>query len=248
MTRRSRSLGEADSAESSLFPEEVPPPGHLGHRARMRRRLLQSGPEALLDHEMIEMLLFLALPRRDTKPMARLLLERFGDFAGVIAAPSSDLLGIEGLGEAGTAALKLAQGAALRLSTVSLTGRVVLNRWDQLAAHLAASMAREPTEQVRVLFLDVLLHLLADEMQGRGTVNHSPAYPREVAKRALALNAVGVILVHNHPSGDPTPSRADIETARQMKIALAALGIELHDHVIVGRTGLRSLRRDGLID
>jgi DNA repair protein RadC len=248
MKRRGRSPNEANLAESSLFPEEAPPPGHLGHRARMRRRLLQSGPEALLDHEMIEMLLFLALPRRDTKPMARLLLERFGDFAGVIAAPSSDLLGIEGLGEAGTAALKLAQGAALRLSTVSLNGRMVLNHWDKLAAHLTARMAREPIEQFRVLFLDARLHLLADELQGRGTVNHSPAYPREVAKRALALNAMGVILVHNHPSGDPTPSRADIETTHQMKIALAALGIALHDHVIVARSGLRSLRRDGLID
>jgi len=245
MTRRPAT--PRTEAEPSLFPAEVPPPGHLGHRARMRTRLLTAGPDSLLDHEMIEMLLFLALPRRDTKPLARALLDRFGDVAGVIAAPVDDLMGVEGLGEAGVAALKLAQGAALRLSAQSLARRPLLDNWDRLAAHLTATLAREPVEQFRVLFLDARNQLLAEEVLGRGTVNHTPAYPREVARRALAHHALAVLLVHNHPSGDPTPSRADLDMTSQMRTVLEAMGIALHDHIIVARGGLRSFRRDGLL-
>ena len=213
----------------------------------MRTRLLTAGPEALADHEMLEMVLFLALPRRDTKPLARLLLARFVSFAGTIAAPATELSAIDGLGEAGVAALKLVQAAALRLVRAELTDRPVLANWDRLIAYLTASLARERVEQFRVLFLDTRNRLLADEVQGRGTVNHTPVYPREVVKRALELNATALILVHNHPSGDPTPSAADLEMTREIRGAAAALSIVLHDHIIVGSERCLSFRREGLL-
>ena len=236
-------FGEADA----LFALEAPEPGFLGHRARMREKVMKSGPDALLDHEMLEMLLFLALPRRDTKPIARALLERFGDFAGTITAPMPELLEVEGMGEAAAAALKLVQGAALRLSGAGVKNTAVLNNWDRLIDHLTAVMAREPIEHFRVLFLDSKNRLIADEPQGRGTVNQTPVYPREVLKRALELNASALILAHNHPSGDPAPSRADIEMTAEVKQAAMALGITLHDHVIVGRGAYLSFRREGLL-
>jgi len=225
----------------------VAPPGHLGHRARMREKLLSAGPEALLDHELLEMVLFLALPRRDTKPIARALLARFGSFANAIAAPLPELREIEGLGEAGAAALRVVQAAALRLARAEVMDRPVLNNWDRLIAYLSAALARERVEQFRVLFLDTRNRLIADEAQARGTVNHTPVYPREVVRRALELQATALILVHNHPSGDPTPSRADIEMTREVKAAAASLGIVLHDHLVVGNGRHLSFRREGLI-
>lgn len=228
--------------------ETVPPPaGHLGHRARMRERLLAAGPDALLDHEMLEMVLFLALPRRDTKPIARELITVFGSFANAIAAPTRELAGIEGLGEAGMAALKLVQGAALRLMAADVRGQPVLNNWDRLTAYLTAILARERVEQFRVLFLDSKNRLIADEAQTRGTVNHTPVYPREVVRRALELQSTALILVHNHPSGDPTPSRADIEMTQELRAAAATLGIVIHDHLIVGNGHYLSFRREGLL-
>lgn len=223
------------------------PPGHLGHRARMRQRLLAAGPEALLDHEMLEMLLFLALPRRDTKPLARALLARFGSYADALAATPQDLAAVEGLGEAGIAALKLVQGAALRLARAELREAPLLNNWDRLIAYLTAVLARERVEHVRVLFLDTRNRLIADEAQARGTVNHTPVYPREVVRRALELHASALILVHNHPSGDPAPSRADIEMTREVKAAAEVLGITLHDHLIMGHGRHLSFRREGLL-
>ena len=223
------------------------PPGSDGHRARMRARLLAAGPDALADHEMLEMLLFLALPRRDTKAIAKALLARHGSFANAIAAPPQDLRATEGVGEAGIAALKLAQAAALRLLRSEVTGQPVLNNWDRLMAYLNAVLARERIEQFRVLFLDGRNRLLADEAQGRGTVNHTPVYPREVMKRALELQSTALILVHNHPSGDPSPSPDDIAMTREVKVAAAALSIVLHDHVIVGNGRWLSFRRDGLL-
>lgn len=241
--------GQLALETEALFsvPEPEPPPGHLGHRARMRQRLLTAGPDALLDHEMLEMVLFLALPRRDTKPIARALLARFGDYPSTIAAPVEALRQVEGLGEAGAAALKLVHGAALRLSTAGVKQMQVLNNWQRLMDHLTAELAREPIEQFRVIFLDSRNRLIADEAQARGTVNHTPVYPREVVKRALELNATALILVHNHPSGDPTPSRADIEMTEDVRNAADALGIALHDHVIVGRGTVLSFRREGLM-
>jgi len=213
----------------------------------MRARLLSAGAEALADHEMLEMVLFLALPRRDTKPVARALLGRFGSFGGVIAAPVNDLRGIEGLGEAGTAALKLVQGAALRLMRAEVMERPVLSNWDRLLDYLSAALARERVEQFRVLFLDARNRLLADEAQSRGTVNHTPVYPREVVKRALELHATALILVHNHPSGDPTPSHEDVAMTEEVKAAASVLSVTLHDHIIIGNGRWLSFRQQGLL-
>jgi DNA repair protein RadC len=213
----------------------------------MRARLLKAGPEALADHEMLEMVLFLALPRRDTKPLARALLNRFRSFAGSIAAPVADLLAIDGIGEAGAAALKTVQAAALRLARAEVADRPVLSNWSNLLSYLTAVLAHEQVEQVLVLYLDGRNRLLADEVQGRGTVNHTPLFPREVVKRALELHATALILAHNHPSGDPTPSREDIATTREVKAAAEALRIVLHDHVIVARTRWLSFRQEGLL-
>ena len=234
---------DSDAASTA----EAAPPGHLGHRARMRAKLLAAGPDALLDHELLEMVLFLALPRRDTKPIARALLARFGSFAGTLAAPPQELGTIEGLGEAGMAALKTVQAAALRLARAEVIDRPVLNNWDRLLAYLTAAIARERVEQFRILFLDTRNRLIADEAQARGTVNHTPVYPREVVKRALELQATALILVHNHPSGDPTPSRADLEMTQEIKAAAGSLGIVLHDHLIVGNGRHLSFRREGLL-
>lgn len=246
-----RKTGLAEAMPGLLGVIEAPPeaeaPGHLGHRARMRTRLLTGGPDALLDHELLEMVLFLALPRRDTKPIARALLARFGSFAGALAAPLQELRDIEGLGEAGAAALRTVQAAALRLARAEVMERPVLNNWDRLLAYLSAALTRERVEQFRVLFLDTRNRLIADEAQARGTVNHTPVYPREVVKRALELQATALILVHNHPSGDPTPSRADLEMTQEVKAAAGVLGIVLHDHLIVGNGRHLSFRREGLL-
>lgn len=245
MTRK-RGLSEMGGLFDAA-PAAVSVPGAEGHRARMRQKLIEAGPSALLDHELIEMILFIALPRRDTKPIARTLLARFGNFAGALSAPTQELREIEGLGEAGIAALRTVQAAALRLGEATLKDQPLLTNWDQLTAYLNARLARERVEQFRVLFLDAKNRLIADEAQARGTVNHTPVYPREVVKRALELHATALILVHNHPSGDTTPSRADIEMTQEVKRAAAALGITLHDHLIVGRGAPLSFRREGLL-
>jgi len=246
--RRARAgLAEPDDLFGLGAASADPAGGAEGHRARMRARLLSAGAEALADHEMLEMVLFLALPRRDTKPVARALLGRFGSFGGVIAAPVNDLRGIEGLGEAGTAALKLVQGAALRLMRAEVMERPVLSNWDRLLDYLSAALARERVEQFRVLFLDARNRLLADEAQSRGTVNHTPVYPREVVKRALELHATALILVHNHPSGDPTPSHEDVAMTEEVKAAASVLSVTLHDHIIIGNGCWLSFRQQGLL-
>jgi DNA repair protein RadC len=217
------------------------------HRARMRHKLLTRGADALLDHEMLEMVLFLALPRKDTKPVAYRLLARFGSFANAIAAPARDIAAVDGMGEASAAALKIVQAAAVRLAKAELTRLPLLSNWDALIDYLKAVMARERVEQFRVLFLDNRNRLLADEVQGKGTVNHTPVYPREVLKRALELGSTALVLVHNHPSGDPTPSQDDIVMTRNIHQAVQPLGIVLHDHVIVGNGRCTSFRREGLL-
>ncbi len=230
--------------------EDPAPPGPTsaeGHRRRMRERLLTAGPESVADHELLEMVLFLALPRRDTKPMARALLTRFGSFASAVSAPVGELRGVEGLGDAGAAALKTIQAAALRLVRAEVQDRPVLTRWDRLLEYLTASMARERVEQFRVLYLDNKNRLIADEAQSRGTVNHTPVYPREVVKRALELHAAALILAHNHPSGDPAPSPDDIAMTREIERAASALGVVLHDHVIVGNGRTLSFRAEGIL-
>ena len=217
------------------------------HRNRMREKLLTAGPDALADHEMLEMVLFLALPRVDTKPIAYRLLEKFGSFADAIAAPSRDLEATEGMGRASAASLKLVHAAAIRLSRARVMNRPVLGNWDALMDYLNAQMAREPIEQFRILFLDAKNRLIADEAQQRGTVNHTPVYPREVVARALQLNASALILSHNHPSGDPAPSRDDIAMTRQIVEAARALSVSVHDHVIVGNGVWLSFRKEGLL-
>jgi DNA repair protein RadC len=217
------------------------------HRARMRSKLLSAGPDALADHELLEMALFLALPRRDTKQIAYRLMERFGSFANAIAAPAGEIAAVEGMGEASAAALKIVQAAAQRLARAEVMGRPVLSNWDALMDYLNAVMARERVEQFRVLFLDNKNRLIADEAQARGTVNHTPVYPREVVRRALELQAAAIILSHNHPSGDPAPSRDDILMTQQIIEAAKTLSITVHDHVIVGNGCWLSFRKEGLL-
>jgi DNA repair protein RadC len=248
MTKRNR-FADATLLDT-LSPEirpGAPAVSLAGHRERLRARLLGAGPEALADHELIEMALFLALPRRDTKEIARDLVARFGSYASVFAAPVPQLLRVEGLGEAGVAALKIVHAAAQRLGKGEVMHRPVLGNWERLMEYLHAVLARERVEQFRLLFLDNKNRLVADEAQARGTVNHTPVYPREVVKRALELAATAIILVHNHPSGDPSPSREDIEMTREIKGAATTLGILLHDHIIVGNGSWLSFRKEGLL-
>lgn len=220
---------------------------HKGHRARLRARFLAAGGDALADHELIEMTLFMALSRRDTKPVARALLERFGSYANVVCAPVADLLAVEGLSEASVAAIKLVQEAAQRLVRAEVLNHPVLDNWERLMAYLQVVLGREKTEQFRVLYLDSRNRLLADVPQTKGTVNHTPVYPREVIKRALELHAVAFILVHNHPSGDPSPSEEDIQMTSKIKRAANALSLVLHDHIIIGNGEWLSLRKIGLL-
>ncbi len=232
------------------LPAEMPPfpsTGPHGHRGRMREKLLERGPEALADYELLEMLLFFAFKTGDTKPLAKSLINRYGSFAAVLAAPPRELLEARGLGPHSVSAIKLVQASALRLARAEVMERPVLNNWERLVDYLTAALARERVEQVRVLFLDPRNRLIADEALGKGTVNHTPIYPREVVKRALEVGATAMILVHNHPSGDPTPSRADVDMTAEVKAAAAVFGIVLHDHLIVGNGKQTSLRREGLL-
>jgi DNA repair protein RadC len=251
MAKKSTITGFSDaSLLDSLSPEirpSAPAFGVTGHRARLRSRFLTAGGDAVADHELIEMVLFLALPRRDTKPIARTLIARFGSYAAAISASVPELLGIEGLGTAGVAALKIVQVSAQRLAKAEVLYRPILSNWDRLMEYLQAVLAREKIEQFRILFLDNKNRLLADEAQARGTVNHTPVYPREVVKRALDLHATAIILVHNHPSGDPSPSQEDIDMTREIKRAAQALAVVLHDHVIIGNGQWMSFRKHGLL-
>ena len=247
MARSKRGLAEAELGLIEPPPASAAPAGAEGHRARLRQRLLTAGPDSVADHELLELVLFLALPRRDTKPIARDLIARFGSFANAIAAPLNDLRNVEGMGDAGAAALKTIQAAALRLARAEVIDQPVLNNWDRLMAYLNAVLARERIEHFRILFLDNRNRLLADEAQTRGTVNHTPVYPREVVKRALELHATAIILVHNHPSGDPTPSPDDVAMTQEIRQAARALSIVLHDHVIVGNGRWTSFRQEGLL-
>ncbi len=247
-------LAATGFAEQAGLLEQVDPPtpvpaavGVDGHRARMRARLLASGPEALADYEILEMMLYIALPRRDTKALAKHLLERFKTFTGVVAAPISELRRVDGIGDSGIASLKTVHAAALRLARAEVMKNPVLMNWDALMDYLNVALARERVEQFRILFLDHRNRLIADEAQTRGTVNHTPVYPREVAKRALELNASALIIAHNHPSGDPTPSPADIHMTREIADAARAVAVTLHDHVVVGNGAWISFRREGLL-
>jgi DNA repair protein RadC len=227
--------------------EAAPEPHYLGHRDRLRERFLSGGPDALPDYELMELVLFAAIPRRDVKPLAKQLLAKFGSFADVIAAPRARLLEIDGIGEGVVTQLKVVEVAALRLAKTRLIGQPALSSWAALLDYCAAAMARGMREEFRVLFLDRKNILIADEVQSAGTIDHTPVYPREIVKRALDLGASAMILVHNHPSGDPTPSRADIEMTREIQAAAKPLRIGVHDHLIVGRSGHASFKSLGLL-
>ncbi len=224
------------------------PPGAEGHRARVRARLLAAGAESVADHEVLELVLFLALPRRDTKQIAKQLIARFGSYANVISAPPADLLAVKDMGPAAVAALRSVLVAAQRLARAEIADRPLLTNWDRLMEYLTAMLARERVEHFRVLYLDNRNRLLADEQQGSGTVNHTPVYPREVVRRAIELHASALIMVHNHPSGDPRPSAADVAMTREVSQAARALSLTLHDHVIIGNGAWVSLRREGLLE
>ena len=218
-----------------------------GHRARLRARLFEHGGEALPDYELLEYLLALAIPRRDTKPLAKALLREFGGLPGVMTARAEELTRIKGMGETSVAAIKAAHGVALRLLKVETADRPVLGNWQALLDYLRASMAHHGVERVRVLHMDSRNRLIRDEVMNEGTIDEAPVYAREVIRRAIQLGSAALILVHNHPSGDASPSRADIDVTRTIASGLKPLNIALHDHIIIAKGGHTSLRAQGLI-
>jgi DNA repair protein RadC len=226
--------GEGGDAEAT--------PHYHGHRERLRKRFREAGADAVSDYELLELLLFRALPQRDVKPLAKTLLETFGSFAEVIAAPEARLAAVKGLGDASVTELKIVQAAASRLLRGAVKKRPVLSSWATVLDYCRTAQAFADREQFRVLFLDKRNQLIADELQQIGTVDHTPVYPREVVKRALELSATAIVLVHNHPSGDPTPSRADVAMTQQIVAVASPLGIAVHDHIIVGKEGHASLK------
>ncbi|MCF3946832.1 DNA repair protein RadC [Acidiphilium iwatense] len=238
-------------AERANFDPQASAPfsstGPQGHRGRMREKLIDRGPDALADYELLEMLLFLAFKKGDTKPLAKALINQFGSYAGVLSAPPDTLFAYPGVGIHSVAAIKLVQASAIRLARAELADAPVLNNWDRLIDYLTMAMARESVEQFRVLYLDNRNRLIADEIASRGTVNHTQVYVRELVTRAMQTHATALILVHNHPSGDPSPSHDDIEMTREVQRAIALLDVTLHDHVIIGKGRWLSFRREGLL-
>ena len=222
-------------------------PEHAGHRQRLRERFLTGGPEALADYELLELLLFAAVPQRDTKPIAKQMLKDFGTLAGVLAAPVTALTRYPHIKENAAVLLKAVAAAGIRAAREQVLDQPVMASWDKVIGYCRAAMAHGGIEEFRLLFLDSKNKLIADEMQQRGTVNHTPVYPREVVKRALELGATAIIMVHNHPSGDPTPSRADIEMTKAVADVAGKLGIAVHDHIVIAKSGHASLRSMGLI-
>lgn len=221
-------------------------PDHAGHRARLRQRLL-ADPAGLLDHELVEYLLALAIPRRDTKPLAKALLTEFGGIGGLLTAEPEAMMRVDGMGEGAAAAIRIAQGSALRLLHAQVADRPMLANWQALLDYLRADMAHRGVELFRVLHLNTRNILIRDEIMNHGTVDQAPVHVREVIRRALELQSAAIILVHNHPSGDPSPSRADIEITRRIVEAGKPLNIAVHDHLIIGANGHASLRAQGLI-
>jgi DNA repair protein RadC len=231
-------VSEADSGEK---------PHYHGHRDRLRARLLERGGTSLSDYEILEFLLFAANRRGDTKPLAKDLITRFGSLARVLTAPPEALGKVRGMGEASIAALKIVPQAAERLAREEAMTGDVISSWDKLLAYCRQTMAHQPVEQFRLLFLDKRNRLIADEVQQQGTIDHTPVYTREVVKRALELGAAALILVHNHPSGEPEPSAADIAMTEELRAASEKLGIAIHDHLVIGRAGHTSFRSMGLL-
>jgi DNA repair protein RadC len=238
--------GDADEADPQALTGRLP--SYIAdHRQRLRDRFMQAGGAALPDYELLELVLFRAIPRQDVKPLARLLLDTFGDFNRVVTASPARLQMVKGTGPAVVLELKLVEAAAQRMMRARVIQKPILSSWDALLDYCHTTMAHRETEQFRVLFLDRKNVLIADDEQARGTVDHVPVYPREIVKRALELNASAMILVHNHPSGDPTPSDADLSMTQQVKDACEALGLTLHDHLIIGKSRELSFRAQGYL-
>jgi len=222
-------------------------PDYLGHRERLRQRLLTAGSDALADYELLEFLLYSAKPRGDTKPLAKALLKRFGSLAGVLGADTQALGTVKGMGPASIAALIAVRAAAREMLRARVVERSIISSWQQLVEYCTARIGFAESEEFHLLFLDAKNGVIAAEQQQQGTVNHTPVYPREVVKRALELSASAIIMIHNHPSGDVTPSRADIEMTRAVREAAKAVGIALHDHLVIGRGRHTSFKTLGLL-
>ena len=237
--------GSEETEEPTGLAE--PAPHFHGHRERLRERFLKGGSDALADYELLELVLFRAIARRDVKPLAKELIRQLGSFSEVVSAPIERLKTIKGLGDSAIAELKIVEAAAHQLARGQVHSRPVLSSWSSVLDYCRTAMAFAEKEQFRILFLDKRNQLIADELQQTGTVDHTPVYPREVIKRALELSATAVVLVHNHPSGDPTPSQADIQMTKAIIDIATPLGISVHDHIIVGKNGHASLKGMRLI-
>ncbi len=241
------SLFETDEAPVQPLPQGKLPSYIKDHRKRLRERFMAGGSAAMPDYELLELVLFRSIPRQDVKPLARALMDTFGDFNRVLTAPEERLRQIKGVGDTVITDLKILEACAHRMARARVMRRHVISGWDALLDYCHTTMAHRETEQFRVFFLDRKNVLIADEEQAKGTVDHVPVYPREVAKRALELNASALILVHNHPSGDPTPSQSDIDMTNRIQDACTALGLTLHDHLIIGKSNELSFRSEGYL-
>jgi len=227
--------------------EPKPKPHYHGHRDRLRARFAEGGVTALADYELLELYLFRSIPRKDVKPIAKDLIAKFGNFAETIAAPTERLTEVKGISEKIALDLKLLKAAATKLGQESILGRPVLSSWSALLDYCRSAMQFEGKEQFRVLFLDRKNRLIADEVLGQGTIDRAPVYPREIIKRALALDSTALILTHNHPSGDPTPSQSDIDMTKEIVQACKAIRVSVHDHLIIGRENIASFKTLGLM-
>ncbi|MCE8000136.1 MAG: DNA repair protein RadC [Rhodobiaceae bacterium] len=235
----------ADTAKPDI--DQEPKPHYAGHRQRLRERFAKAGADGIADYELLELLLFRAIPRRDVKPLAKVLIDQFGSFGAALSADPARLAEIPGISDTVITEFKIVQASAIKLSQAKIMDRPALSSWAALIDYCNASMAYNDTEQFRILFLDRKNVLIADEIQQKGTIDHTPVYPREVVKRALELSASSFILVHNHPSGDPTPSQADIDMTRQIVDSAKPLGISVHDHLVIGKGAHVSFKSLGLI-
>ncbi len=240
-------LFDDDEAPAQPLPQGRLPSYIKDHRQRLRQRFMAGGSAAMPDYELLELVLFRSIPRQDVKPLARNLMDSFGDFNRVLTAPAERLRAIKGVGESVITDLKVLEACAHRMARARVMKQHAISGWDALLDYCHTSMAHRETEQFRVFYLDRKNVLIADEEQAKGTVDHVPVYPREIAKRALELNASALILVHNHPSGDPTPSQADIDMTARVQDACNALGLTLHDHLIIGKSTELSFRSQGYL-
>lgn len=235
----------------SLFPQEKKPakdePHYKGHRQRLRERFVQGGAEALQDYELLELILFMAIPRKDVKPIAKDLIKQLGGLPEIMVAPIDQLTKVDGISENVAIAIQSVSATAQRMLKQDIQKKPVLNNWTRLMDYCQATMAHETREHFRILFLNKKNEMIADEIQGSGTVDHTPAYPREIMKRALELGATALILLHNHPSGDPKPSQADVDVTRQIINAADTFNIVIHDHIIISRNGYSSMKNMGLM-